>query len=109
MKDENQSSGSGVMMIVLAVLGGLLLVGCCGGVIVVGGGMVFYRARAVEMEAMEVQDQNRAEFERARSEMEEKLRQDMEAIKIPDAPPAILPAESVPPSETPATTVPEEK
>jgi len=112
MKDENQGSGSGVMMIVLAVLGGLLLVGCCGGVVVLGGGMVFLRARTVEAEVMKAQEQAQGEFNRATSKMEEaneKLRQDLEAIKIPESPPGVLLPESVPPPETPPPAFPEEK
>jgi hypothetical protein len=99
MGEENrESSGSGTAMIVIAILGGILLLGCCGGVVVLGGSFFYARlavneaAKEAQMEAMDMQDQARQNFEKASADME-KLR---EEIKVPEPPPIPPPPEIAP-------------
>ena len=72
MGEENRgSSGSSTAMIVVAILVGLLLVGCCGGIVVIGAGGLWMRSELqVAPDPVE-------------SPIREKLRQDMDSIKVP--------------------------
>ncbi len=108
MGEENrESSGSGTTLLVIGIVAVVLLVPCCGGVVLLGGGWFFARSAAQEMrmEEMEVQDRARQDFEKSSNEMQEakeKIRQEIEGIKFPDAPPDVPPPEIAPVSEPPA-------
>ena len=102
MGEENrESSGSGTAMIVVAILGGILLLSCCGGIAVALGGTFFYArsaAQEAQMEAMDMQEQARQNFEKSSADME-KMR---EEIKSPEAPPVAPPPEIAPVPTPPA-------
>jgi hypothetical protein len=94
MGEENRaSSGGSTATIVVVILGVLLLIGCsCGGIIV--GVSLFVYSRAASEEEME------REFrDRELKDMGERIRQDMEAIKIPLAPPLVPAPQTAPDPE----------
>ncbi|MFN0020632.1 MAG: hypothetical protein ACKVP0_20430 [Pirellulaceae bacterium] len=110
MGEENRgSSGSSPVMIVVAILGGLLLVGCCGGVVVVGAG--FFLARTAARDAAMEFDRVNVEVQESKMEMKqlnEEMKETLDAIKIPDAIPEIPPAESAPAITPPSSEVKKE-
>lgn len=100
-EEHRGSSGGGVAMLVVAILGGLLIVGCLGGVLVLAGGWFYARSAAedMQMQAMEAQDRVRLDMERANREVQEaheKIRQEVEGIKLPEVAPHATPPETTP-------------
>lgn len=94
-EEDRGSSGGSTATIVVVILGVLLLLGCsCGGIIV--GVSLFVYSRAAQEDEME-----RAVRERELKNMGEKIRQDMEAIKVPMTPPLVPMPQTAPDPEFP--------
>lgn len=97
MSEERGSSGTGTVMIVVAILGGLLLVGCCGGLAVVGAAFFSYRSAVdVEMEVMRAQETSQQSLQKAQSEVDERMGQELESLRIPVEPSVVQPPDSAP-------------
>jgi hypothetical protein len=98
MGEENRgSSGGGTAMIVVAILGGFLLIGCCSGVVALGVG--FFMAGTVVRDTAREVDRAKLEAIQAREEfdkIDQKVREEVEAIKVFDEPGGNPPPESAP-------------